>query len=83
MEKQRIKFSHEGDPSLLVLSLPQDLTASGEAIDVFGVPLFARRGGLLIAVPDASLAPSLLAFDEDATSGDSLIGPGDVFSAAL
>ena len=41
MEKQRIRFSHEGDPSLLVLTLSQDLSASGEAIEVFGVPLFA------------------------------------------
>ena len=83
MEKQRIRFSHEGDPSLLVLTLSQDLSASGEAIEVFGVPLFARRGGLLIATPEASLAPSLLAFDEEATAGESLVGPGDEFSAAL
>ena len=74
MEKQRIKFSHEGDPSFLVLTLTQELSATGEAVEVFGVPLFARRGGLLIATPDASLAPSLLAVDEEATTHESMIG---------
>ena len=83
MQKQRIRFSHEGDPSLLVLDLPNDLSASGEACQIFAVPLFARRGGLLLAVPDGMISPGLFAADEGHQTGESLIGPGDTFNASL
>ena len=83
MQKQRIRFSHESDPSLLVLDLPNDLSASGEACQIFAVPLFARRGGLLLAVPDGMISPGLFAADEGHQTGESLIGPGDTFNASL
>ena len=46
-------------------------------------PCLPEEVDFLIATPDASLAPSLLAVDEEATTHESMIGPGDVFTAAL
>eukprot|EP00435_Cladocopium_sp_Y103_P018082 s4606_g4.t1 len=83
MQKQRIRFGHEGDPSLLVLSLTPEQSATGESVEVFAVPLFARQGGLLLAIPDSSLSPGLLTPDESLQTGESLFGPGDTFNAPL
>ena len=66
-----------------MLDLPNDLSASGEACQIFAVPLFARRGGLLLAVPDGMISPGLFAADEGHQTGESLIGPGDTFNASL
>ena len=73
-------FSHEGDPSLLVLDVPNDLSASGEACQILQFLYLPRRGGLLLAVPDGMISPGLFAADEGHQTGESLIGPGDTFT---
>ena len=82
MQKHRIRFGSEGDPSLLVLSLNGDQTASTEPLETCAVPLFARQGGLLLAVPDGTLADGLFVSEEDFGS-DALFGPGDSFNSTL
>ena len=82
MQKHTIRFSSEGEPSLLVLQVAAEHSASGEACEVFAVPLFSRNGGMLLAVPEATLADSVFAAEEDVGSA-SLFGPGDSFGALL
>ena len=83
LAKQRIRFCPDGDPSLLVVRLEAAASASGEEVETFAVPLFARQGGLLLAIPDNLLNQNVLATDEDLTEVDAMFGPGDVFSATL
>ena len=54
-----IGFSAVGEPTLLVLSIPGDIAASGEdGSACFALPIVSRQGGLTLAVPLAALDAS-------------------------
>ena len=82
MEKSAIRFASDGDPSLLVLSVPTEFSATGEASQTFAIPIASRRGGLLLAVPLAVFDPEKLV-DELARSEPGLVGPSKSFFADL
>lgn len=52
MEKANVKFIQDGDASLLVWVPPSDAVKAGAAPSCFVIPLLARRGGLLVMVPE-------------------------------
>ena len=76
-----MKPASKGDPSLLVLSLPSNVTALGEELDVYAVPLEFRREGMLIVVPARVLSSQTL--QDGSGSEDDLFGPNNVFQVAL
>ena len=46
LERQEVAFaSQHADPSLLVMTVPSEMTAGGISIQAFAVPLDARREG--------------------------------------
>ena len=57
LDKESIKWCREGDPSLLVLTLPPDLVADGAPASCFACPIAMRDGGLLLGLPDSSVSP--------------------------
>ena len=82
MEKSAIRFASDGDPSLLVLSVPAEFSATEEASQAFAIPLLSRRGGLLLAVPLAVFDPEKLV-DELARNEPGLLGPSKSFFSDL
>ena len=70
-----IQFADSGPPSLLILSVPADLSFSGTAVECFAVPILKRSGGFLLNVPRGVVSEDALI---DALSGedrDSILGP--------
>ena len=79
MERQSVIFAaNSSDYTLLVLQLPGELTASGDGIQTFAVPLISRRKGMMLALPIGLLKESLLSSTETVDEGD-LIGPAQTF----
>ena len=78
-----IGFAAVGEPTLLVLSIPGDIAASGEdGSACFALPIVSRQGGLTLAVPLAALDAERL-MDQMTTSDGSLLGPSKSFTTPL
>ena len=78
-----IGFSAVGEPTLLVLSIPGDIAASGEdGSACFALPIVSRQGGLTLAVPLAALDAERLV-DQLTTPDGSLLGPSKSFTTPL
>ena len=78
-----IQFADSGPPSLLILSVPADLSFSGTAVECFAVPILKRSGGFLLNVPRGVVSEDALI---DALSGedrDSILGPSKGFDVSL
>ena len=73
LDKDSIKWCRDGEPSLLVLSLPSDIAAEGGLAKCFACPIVSRSGGLLLGVPDSSVSSDLWSTEE--TLDGSLTGP--------
>ena len=81
LSKDAIRPAARGDPSLLVVTLSPIVSQSGEESEVFAIPIDFRRGGLLIALPDQSIAQRILQ-DGQQGSDDLLIGPNSIFQVS-
>ena len=82
MQKVDVRFASRGDPSLLVWKVSGEISHGGGEIQASVIPLMARAGGMLLAVPQHVLSDSALmdaAFDEEG----SVLGPSREFSAEL
>ena len=78
-----IQFADSGPPSLLILSVPADLSFSGTAVECFAVPILKRSGGFLLNVPRGVVSEDALI---DALSGedrDSILGPSKGVDVSL
>ena len=82
MEKQSIKWSIDGDPSLLVIEVPADIGPFGISSSSFAIPIMKRRGGLLVAMPMHAVDSDKLV-DEMQNEGEGLLGPSKSFIAEL
>ena len=82
MEKQSIRFSADGDPSLLVIEVPNEFGPFGISSPSFAIPIMKRRGGLLVAMPMHAVDSEKL-IDEMSAEGDGLLGPSKSFTAEL
>ena len=80
--KDKIKPASTGDPSLLVLSLPADVSGTGESQEVFALPLEFRYGGLLLALPAQSILNSVLELGQSGAD-ELMFGPSSSFSVPL
>ena len=68
-----MKYCSTGEPTLLVLAIPEVVISEDSFSECFAVPVVSRNGGLLVALPDLSVGPQAFAPDEDPDS-DTLVG---------
>ena len=59
---------------MLVLNINASLSAVGDDIEVYAIPLEMRRGGLLFAIPHDALSDQAIA-NGQSSAEDALIGP--------
>lgn len=50
MQKSVTPFAEAGEPGLLILSVPAEISASSQDSDCFAIPVMSRNGGFLICV---------------------------------
>ena len=72
----------DGDPSLLVLEIPESIGPETTGCNSFALPLMQRRGGLLLVVPMGAIDRDKLV-DEMTSDGEDLLGPSESFIAEL
>lgn len=77
-----MRFASHSDASLLVFSIPGEISFNGKELQAFALPIKARRGGMLLAVPMQCLDPDKL-IDEMSGVGESMIGPSKSFVSPL
>lgn len=82
MEKQSLRWSTDGDPTLLVIEVPEAVAPFGLSSPSFGLPIMKRQGGLLVAVPLNAVDSDKLV-DEMTSEGDGLLGPSKSFTTEL
>ena len=64
LEKESVKWCKDGEPSLLVMSLPSDIAAEGSPPCCFACPIASRSGGLLLGLPDSSVSSDVWSTEE-------------------
>lgn len=82
MDKSSIKYAKDGDASLLVLSVPEEISASHSVVSCYAVPVLSRRNGMMLMVPFTVLDQEKL-IDELQHDGDGLLGPSKSFVSEL
>ena len=82
MQRQRLKFADQGDPSLLVWSVASDLAEGGVEHQCFVLPVASRSKGLLVAVPLNCLSSETL-LDANLLDDEGILGPSREFEAEL
>ena len=83
MEKSAISFADRGVPSLLVLSVPDELAAQGVSIRCFAIPILSRRGGLLLNLPRGVVSEDALIDSLHVEDDSGMLGPSKGVSAHL
>lgn len=82
MHKSSIRFAEVGEPSLLIFSIPSEISRSGENGQAYAQPLLSREGGFLVALPVESLSLEALSAAQQADDQD-LLGPSYVVTVGL
>ena len=82
MQKVDIRFADQGDPTTLVITVPGEISNSGQSLQSFALPLMNRNGGMLLALPSHAIADASL-LDAGLQEDDGLLGPSREFSADL
>ena len=59
--KSSMKYCSTGEPTLLVLAIPEVVISEDSFSECFAVPVASRNGGLLVALPDLSVGPQAFA----------------------
>ena len=60
MQKVNIRFADQGDPTTLVITVPGEISNSGQPLQSFALPLMGRNGGMLLALPSHAIADASL-----------------------
>ena len=75
MQKLDIRFADRGDPSTLVFDVPREISASGQPMRSFALPLMSRQGGILLALPSHALLETALTVRCRFARGRGSVGP--------
>ena len=65
MDKRSVRFAKATSPSLLIFDVPDLISAGGESVATFALPLISRQGGLLVALPVGVLEDEAFARSSD------------------
>ena len=82
LNRDRLRSASQGDPSLLVLTVPSFASAVQDEVDVFAIPVEFRQGGMLLAIPIDVLSDDTLAAGQ-AGSEEVMFGPNSTFTVGL
>eukprot|EP00435_Cladocopium_sp_Y103_P053730 s754_g17.t1 len=83
MDKSLVKFAKDGDPSLFVWTVPPEFVEDGSSgVQTYALPILARPGGVLYAIPDKILSTNLL-LDAMLSEDPGMLGPSREFNAQL
>ncbi|CAK9000709.1 Retrovirus-related Pol polyprotein from transposon TNT 1-94, partial [Durusdinium trenchii] len=82
MHKSSIRFAEVGEPSLLIFSIPSEISRSGENGQAYAQPLLSREGGVLVDLLVESLSLEALSAAQQADDQD-LLGPSYVVTVGL
>lgn len=82
MEKGQLRLASRGDAGLLVFGVPAELANGGEAVETFALPLMARSGGLLLALPQKAPDENVLISGMQPEEG-SMVGPNKLMESPL
>ena len=82
LNRDRLRSASQGDPSLLVLTVPSFASAVHDEVDVFAIPVEFRQGGMLLAIPTDVLSEDTLAAGQ-AGSEEVMFGPNSIFAVGL
>lgn len=83
MEKSAIVFADRGAPTLLVLSIPSELSEQSQPIDCFAIPVLSRRDGLLLNIPRGAVSEEALLESLHGVDETALLGPSKGIPARL
>ena len=70
-----MSFADKGDPTLLVLSVPEEFSAKEKPLESFAVPVLSRRGGLLLNLPRGVISEDILIDALQGSEEDAMFGP--------
>ena len=73
MEKRSVRFANSAAPNLLVFEVPDLNSVTGEKVVTYALPLIARQGGLLVALPVGVIDED--AFPHSPADEDQMVGP--------
>ena len=82
MQKSQLRFAEAGEPSLLVLHVPPDISKGGQEKLVYALPILSREGGLLLAVPIHTFEDTVLERGQSDDEAE-VLGPSFVCGAGL
>ena len=83
MERRALKdAASNSDPTLLVLTVPAELSTSAGELQCFASPLVLRRGGLMLAIPVGVFRDDVLLHPVGA-SDEEMVGPSRIFEVEL
>jgi hypothetical protein len=83
MEKHLVKFATDGLPSLLVLTLPDEISVEGSALSCFALPIKSRQGGLLLCIPRGVVSEEMLIQHLAGEDPAALLGPSKLLEVNL
>lgn len=83
MEKAALTFADTGDPSLLVLSVPEEFGEAGRASECFALPVLSRSGGFLVCCPRGCFSEEILVDMLTSPEESSIVGPSKGISVSL
>ena len=78
-----IQFADKGEPSLLLLSVPEEYGEGGKSSECFCVPVLSRSGGFLVCIPRGCFSEETLV---DMLAGDeanAVVGPSKGVTVSL
>ena len=78
-----MSFAEKGAPSLLVLSVPDEIASNGSSVHCFAVPILSRRGGFLLNIPRGVISEDALIDSLQVEDESCLLGPSKGVSAHL
>ena len=83
MERRALKdAATNSDPTLLILTVPAEMSSSAGELQAFASPLILRRGGLMLALPIGVIRDDLL-LQPIGAGEEEMIGPSRTFEVEL
>ena len=78
-----MNFADKGDPSLLVIAVPEEFGEGGRAFECFAMPVLSRSGGFLVCCPRGCFSEEILVDMMSAPDAGSIVGPSKGISVSL
>ena len=78
-----IRFADREEPSLLLLTVPEEYGEGGKSSDCFCVPVMSRSGGFLVCVPRGCFSEEILVDMLTGSESNAVVGPSKGVTISL